>query len=97
MKHWLFFYLGVFIFGMAIRPQAGRGFSWLQGALAGSLWCLYTFTGITAYRTYNHPNENLAALIVALVAILVLRLTLFYLQKRIDRQTDAANETVAEE
>jgi len=97
VKHWLLIYLGVFIFGMAIRPQAGRGFSWLQGALAGSLWCLYTFTGITAYRTYNHPNENLAALMVALVAILVLRLTLFYLQKRIDRQADAAREIDAPE
>ena len=97
MKLWLLIYLGVFIFGMAIRPQAGRGFSWLQGALAGSLWCLYTYTGITAYRTYNHPNENLAALMVALVTILVLRLTLFYLQKRIDRQADAAREIDAAE
>ena len=92
MTRWLIIYLAVFIFGMAIRPQAGRGFSWLQGAIAGTLWCLYTIAGISAYRMYNHPNENITPLIIALSAILILRLTLYFWQKHVDEKDNAADE-----
>lgn len=96
MTEWIFIYLAVFIFGMAIRPHAGRGFSWLQGIIAGTLWCLYTFAGVSAYRMYNHPNEHITLLVIALSAILVLRLALYFWQKHIDKKEAPAEESANE-
>lgn len=83
---WIMTYLGTFIFGVAIRPQAGRDFSWLQGTIAGTLWCLYLFAACSGYRVYNEPNENIGPFSVALGLILILRLTLFFWQRHMDAQ-----------
>ena len=82
---WIMTYLATFIFGVAIRPQAGRNFSWFQGGIAGTLWCLYLFAACAGYRVYNYPNENIVPFSVALTVILVLRLTLYFWQRRVDR------------